>query len=510
MLLSFLLVPSIIFAEDIYVAQNTTGIDVGSSCANAHSSSWFNTAANWGAGDGKISGGDTAHLCGTLTSTMVAQANGSVGLPITIKFEVGARISQPVCSNITACLNISNRTYIIVDGGTSGIVESTANGTSPTYAYQLGSLGIYAKPCSNCEIKNLTIRNMYVHTSLEDRVVNYTTVNAIKFSGSNIRIHHNTIHDIGWALFQQYGVSETAVEIDHNNIYRSSHGWTAAGVQTNAALTNVKFHDNHIHDFDNWDTTPIDKQSPYHHDGIHLFGTVALNDRGDQYDIYNNLFDGNCGATMTAHIFMEAGASRWSDTGSSRIFNNVFICNSVNVVYGLVQVGSGHAEVYNNTIIGPGLDDGICLGAYNSINTVIKNNTISGCMLLVALAETVSFANTATDFNYNVYGQCGSLNCFHWTIVSPFTFAFSTWKTNCGCDGNSTHNASLMLDSAGRPMAGSPTIGAGTNLSSLLISDLNRDKVLIARPSIGAWTVGAYNFASNAVFPTAPTKLTIK
>ena len=52
--------------------------------------------------------------------------------------------------------------------------------------------------------------------------------------------------------------------------------------------------------------------------------------------------------------------------------------------------------------------------------------------------------------------------------------------------------------------------GTGTNLSSLSISDLNLDKVGIARPSIGAWTVGAYHLASDAVRPAPPSKITIR
>ena len=501
MLLSILLVPSLVLAEDIYVAQNKVGFDTGSSCANAHSATWFNTAGNWGAGTGKISGGDTAHLCGMITSQMVVQASGSTGSPITVLFEAGAKISQSVCSGSGGCFNMSGKSHIILDGGTNGIIESTANGTSPTYANQLTSIGVSAFPCSNCEIKRLTIRNIYVHTTdLTDVTVDYSQVNAIKLAGSNTTIHHNTLHDAGWAIYQNYSNGDSGVQIHHNEIYNSSHGWTDAG---NGAISasNFKFYNNHVYNYSNWDTTA----NAYHHDGIHAFGIGGA--VGDQYDIYSNLFEGACGDHMTGHIFMEGGASGWTSVGISHVFNNVFICSSV--VNGILQVHAGQGEIYNNVIIGSGPSKSICVGL-TLINGLVKNNAISGCMILISINAATTFANAATDLNYNIYSCGGSNNCFNWNGVSPFTASFDTWKTNCRCDGNSSDNASLLLDSAGRPTAGSPVIGTGTNLSSLPISELKRDKVSIARPSIDAWTVGAYHLASDAVRPAPPTKITIR
>jgi hypothetical protein len=506
LLLSFLLVPSLVLAEDIYVAQNTAGFNDGLSCANAHAATWFNTAGNWGAGTGKISAGDFAHLCGTITSTLTAQSSGSVGNPITIDFETGAKISKAVC--YPRCLDISGRSYIIVDGGTNGIIESTANGTSPTYANQSGAVGIYAKGSSNYEIKNLTIRNMYVHLfNLADNVVSYSVVNAISFDGSNVHIHNNIMHDAGWALNQGWQNGDTNVEIDHNEIYNSSHGWTVGGAGA-ASASNFKFYNNHVHSFSNWDTT----QNTYHHDGVHAFsinGAVA-----NAYDIYNNLFEGPCGDHMTGLIYMEGNAgTKWTNTGTVRIFNNVLRCDSL--VYGLAQVQAGHGEIYNNTIIGLGAPsgsdlDGTCLVVNNSSNALIKNNAISGCRFLISINDVTTIANPATDLNFNTYGSCGTSNCFSWTGVSPFTLLLTTWQANCRCDGNSTKNANLLLDSTWHPTAGSPVIGTGTNLSSLSISDLNRDIMLIPRPSIGPWTVGAYNFASDTVSPATPANLTVQ
>src|SRR4029078_1446361 len=100
-------------------------------CANAHPASWFNTSSSWGTSGGQIGPGDVVHLCGTITNSLQAHGSGQSGSPITIYFKPGASISMPVCpGNLAACLNISGRSYITIDGGGTGIIESTQNGSS--------------------------------------------------------------------------------------------------------------------------------------------------------------------------------------------------------------------------------------------------------------------------------------------------------------------------------------------------------------------------------------------
>src|SRR5437867_2711294 len=64
---------------NIYIAQVATGLDDGSSCANAHAVTFFNTAGNWGVGASQIGAGTTVHLCGTITTQLIAQGNGASG-----------------------------------------------------------------------------------------------------------------------------------------------------------------------------------------------------------------------------------------------------------------------------------------------------------------------------------------------------------------------------------------------------------------------------------------------
>jgi hypothetical protein len=487
-----LLLPLSAFGEDLYIAQSDAGLIDGSSCANAHSAAWFNTAGNWGAGAGLISAGDTAHFCATITTGLMAKADGSAGNPITLLFESGALLSQPVCSATVGCLNVSGRNYIIVDGGANGVIENSNNGTSPTYANQAISIGLAAIPCSHCEIKNLTIQNIYVHlVDLNDTAVSYNQNHSIKFAGSNTTIHHNTFHDAGWCLYQNWQNGDTAVEIHHNEFYHCSHGWTVAASGVVSA-SNFKFYNNHIHDYSNWDTTA----NTYHHDGIHAFGISGA--VGDAYDIYNNLFEGACGDHMTGHIYMEGiTGTQWTNTGTVRIFNNVLHCDST--VFGILRVDIGHGEIYNNTITGPG-STGVCFDFLKVINGLFKNNAVEGCKTLISIDSITTIANPATDFNYNTYGICTTANCWKWSTVAPFTNNLSTWQTNCACDGNSSKNANLSLDESWYPLTGSPVIGAGTDLSSLGISTLNTDKLGQLRQAGSAWGTGAYEFGASRRF----------
>ena len=116
------------FSKDIYVAQTTQGNDSGTNAANAHAVSWFNTSGNWGGGSTKISAGDTVHLCGTITSQLSFQGGGGAGNPITLFFEPGADITMPAIPSSDA-IALGSYNYLVVDGGSNGVIQSTANGT---------------------------------------------------------------------------------------------------------------------------------------------------------------------------------------------------------------------------------------------------------------------------------------------------------------------------------------------------------------------------------------------
>jgi hypothetical protein len=71
-------------AANIFIAQNATGAGTGGSCANALAVSFFNSSGNWGTGASQIGGGTTVHLCGTISSNLTFQQNGTSGKPVVL------------------------------------------------------------------------------------------------------------------------------------------------------------------------------------------------------------------------------------------------------------------------------------------------------------------------------------------------------------------------------------------------------------------------------------------
>src|SRR6202040_1723273 len=122
------------------------------------------------------------------------------------------------------------------------------------------------------------------------------------------------------------------------------------GAANGNTIGNIVFHDNHVHDFTNWDTAA----DCYHHDGIHGFGGTS----GVVTDvtIYNNLFDGTTGGNFNSHIFLEGNndGTPWTSSPDSvnNIFNNVFseTGNSIGVA-GAGSIG-GNGVFANNTLTG--------------------------------------------------------------------------------------------------------------------------------------------------------------
>src|SRR5436305_221108 len=70
-------------------------------------------------------------------------------------------------------------------------------------------------------VKNLTVADMYVHTSVSDTAVRQTAVNCVIWNNSNnMTITHVTCHDTGWA-FAGYGNNFT---LSYSNMYNVDHG----------------------------------------------------------------------------------------------------------------------------------------------------------------------------------------------------------------------------------------------------------------------------------------------
>ncbi|MGD1000126.1 MAG: hypothetical protein ABSA67_05435 [Candidatus Brocadiia bacterium] len=462
---------------DIYIAESPAGAGDGSSAANAKSVSFFNAPANWGTGVAQIGPGTTVHLCGPISTQLTAQGNGASDAPLTILFEPDARISMGASDTNNGCLNVSNRSYVIIDGGKNGIIENTDNGTQ--LKFHVPSVAIKAMACDHCEFKNLHIANLYVHTDVND-ARDLDGDGAILFSGSHIKIHDSVIHDVHWAIKFFYGNGDADVDVYNNDISRTDHGFTVGGWGTTVKASGIKFHNNHIHDYANWDTL----KNAYHHDGVHAYATPPA--AATDLQIYNNLFDGDTGKSITGHIFIESGTSPWSDNAAtSKIFNNVLIGNSVSYT-GWLNVGMGTAEVYNNTVISNGTGNGY--GINNLVNAHFKNNLAIHCDTFIAAKKITG----VVDFDNNCYFQGGVYNAFVWN-EKTFTSNLNTWRSACHSDLHSINPAAEPgVDlRTGVPTSKSAVIGAGENLTGAGIAALDLDKGGFPRPKSGPWDVGA-------------------
>ena len=509
-------------ASDIYIAQNAAGANTGADCADAHSAGWFNSSANWGSNAGQIGPGTTVHLCGTFTgaadSTMLTfQGSGASGQPITLLFEPGAVLQAPywassVGGTTAGAITLGkSRSWIIVDGGTNGLVQNTANGSS--LANHAPSTGISGFGCSNCTVQNLSIANIYVNVSGSGSLGDNSVARAIDFTGSNWTIANNTIHDCGWCVVDFYsGTSDTNENIYGNNVYNFGHAFALAAAATNASLSNYWLHDNHIHDTANWSASGC----PFHQDGLHTFGTSGSS--MSQIQVYNNLFDGDWGTCPTGFIFVEGGASSTpSHMQSSAWWNNVAIVNpsspivNTNGWFDIASGESGTQQVYANTFIGPNNSDNtLCIGMQGLSALSFENNTISNC------GDPVGISNSAlVALDYNFYGPaCGNgNNCFIWN--GSFTGSFTAWKSASGGDSHGIYSTTPKLNADGSPQSGSPVIQQGADLSSLAIgslssisSDTSKGDIRtpILRPSgtcssqgnASCWDIGAYQYAASS------------
>jgi hypothetical protein len=482
-------------ASDTYVAQNASASGNGSSCSAARAVGSLNS--------GDWTPGNTIHLCGTISSTLDAQGSGSSGSPVTVVFESGASITVPACG-ANGCINLMGVNYVVIDGGStpcgyvggvdvpcSGTIAATQSGTGMGNAE---SIGIYAMGASNIEIRNLNIANMYVHTG-SGNDVGPNSYYAIHVRGSNFYIHNCVIHDANGDIVAESNTSNS--EFSNNHLYNSNWNFFLSGPGSNTpdAITQVKIHDNDMHDYANWDTT----SDHYHHDGVIVAGNNNTATGVSHVSIYNNYIHGtlsNCSSSCaTAYIFV-------NDTNHVYTFNNVLVAPSNQFVFnGLIFYWSpGTLEngslIANNTVIGGTQSAGGCVFIRGDAGMIFRNNILSNCQTLLSVSSSPS--TTFSPISSNIFQDS--------TISSLIS-----WLTSLGDKTSQTLTTSLNLGANFAPLPSSAAVGKGDNLTSLGIAALDTDKAGVARSGSGAWDIGAYQSggSSAAQRPAPPTGLTV-
>src|SRR5256885_14333933 len=141
---AFLFVAISAKANAVYISQ--AGGGAGTSCTSAKDPTYFNTSGNWTTGTPtgiQIGPGTTVHLCGTFTGGAGAtllnfQGSGNSTNSIVLLFEPNAVLTAPYWASGNGgspgggAINIGGHAYVIIDGGTNGIIQNTDNGSSCT------------------------------------------------------------------------------------------------------------------------------------------------------------------------------------------------------------------------------------------------------------------------------------------------------------------------------------------------------------------------------------------
>jgi hypothetical protein len=445
-------------AKAFYISGNSNRTSGGTSCSDALSVAWFNNSASWGWASHQISPGTTVFLCGVFNGRpgeqlLTVRGSGAPGNPVTIKFLPGTVLSAPYWSS-TGAIHMIGASHIVVDGGTNGVIENTANGTGRAYRQQ--SVAIQADGCNTCTVQNLTIQNLYVRTSSSDLAATHTVSCVAWHLADNLTVNHITCHDASWAIAGD-GNNFT---LENSNIYHVDHG-VASGALHKAGGYSI--HNNHFHDFANWDSPT----NTYHHDGIHMWGQNGGTITGGA--IYNNTFDGDFGVNITAHIFLQDSVQHVAVfnnicvTPITRTINSIWMSATSTSMPGGPAIGN---SAYNNSVNAGGHRSGSAIFAANQLQFTAVNNIMGGGEGDISIQGGTTF--TSAGVNHNVYrdlfAELGDRNTFGWRGASMYIL--SKWQSACRCD-----SASKLILSSQTTAFSAVTGGAATTLADVTSAD---------------------------------------
>ena len=527
-----LLVPAVCCANDIYLANTAVGGNTGADCSDALVYTYFNSAGNWSATPTgvQIGPGSTIHLCGTISvavgsSALIFQGSGTNGNSVTVLFESGAQLTSPAWSS--NAINLNSNSYIMVDGGTNGSIVGTANGTGLANDLAAKAIGSGGSTVHDITIRNLSISNIYIFVNGGSTTPGGNSgCIGLTGAGNNLLIYNNTITQCGHVdigLGSTAGVTTSNWQVYGNDL---SQGVWLIDVSpgSGGSIQNVLIHNNKLHDNDQlYDTADV-----FHADMVFVRAPTSGTSFQSVY-VYNNYFYGNQSGHSTGYVFFS-----YYGTGNSYVFNNLFRPNHAAVSDGWIACewnGLGNVYVYNNTLDGSiafqsnsAYERATLVGTAGGTGTP-SNVTWENNLQSYVWGSDISASSTLTS-DYNVWYSISALNpgfpqqAFIYSPNGGYTCypngcsTFKGWVSDLGFDTHGTA-ANPNLLSTGHIAAGSSAIGLGTNLTSVCNGDANlaplcSDAAGVARPSMGAWDSGAYQYVaptlvSIAITPTSTT-----
>ena len=487
-------------AANVYISQGGGTFSGGSACngQNTQTPAWFNNGGNWGNGSAQIGPGTTVWLCGTFTDStpgdtlLSFQGSGKSGSPITVKFDTGATLTNTAYWSTGEAMSIYGKSYTIVDGGSNGLIQNTGNGSS--LPNQATSAGLRCTDCTNSTARNLTVANIYVHSSAGDSLGHSQDTGGIIFTETtNNTISNNTIHDAGNCIVGSSDTSsETGFAVTNNTVYHCNWGILLTG-NANQTMTGATITGNQVYDAYVWD----DAADSAHHNGIHL-NTSSSSALITGTAICGNWVHGNFGLNNTGWVYIDA-LTPYDGSESGNIVCNNLLANEANTGpnNGFVTDAGVSTKIVNNTMY---LVPGDC--ADPGPGAVYENNICVGAVTAIR-GDGFTFALVDYNVYYNIQmgwttgSSCGCMN-------------FSSWQSTTGWDAHST-TSNPQLNTGSTPpyqltSASSSVAQTTANLYNNPAA-LNVDYLGLGRPSSGSWLMGAYYNSSSANQPVPPTGL---
>jgi hypothetical protein len=363
-------------------------------------------------------------------------------------------------------------------GVTGGIVDNCVFhalgywfNQKPMGAGSIGGSGVYVQNANGLKITNCDFTKMSVGLCM------YHTAALVNVEISNCRFHDY----IRWGI--DFAATSTSGSMDHVNV-----------------------HDCSFYDYYQFDQTSWKGYGEWPHtDGIFHRNDYTGATWGGDINFYNNTFsDSSNLAGGTASIYITEGPS-------ANIYNNTFIYQGKGRTIYFYNSSTPPApqvvNIVNNTFLldyTPGVD--IESDSLSNTTITVKNNIFydshigSGNNFCVYI--NTSNALSKVTFDYNIYKSFNFANgeFFNWASgIGEGGLALMQghgWETH----GQNVDPKLTVLGTVLTPLvsnlnllSGSPAAKAGVNLTSMGFPGLSSDKNGKARPSSGAWDVGAYS-----------------
>lgn len=458
-----------------YVSQGGTPDGVTNSLA------WFNSGTN--------TLGDVV-FTGTFTNLITINQNGTPVTPLRLIWDSSAQWVWPTVVEGGSIISGSGTHDIVIDGA---YLQTTSNRVDAVWAapYFTNTFnGILLTVSTNVEIKNCTMIDFCPRAS---NIWNLTTApTAIKLLGAmqNVLVHNNNITNTGNCVVigPQTGVN-TNIQVYSNVMWGCSWGVYCEPASSGSMIYNTQIWANRINNGIGWDSGP-GGSSPFHQDGI-IVG-VPNTSTNFNMQIYRNWI-GPLGGfqSTTSPIFYETTQNAEFNRGGM-IYNNIIAMTAGQVWNsGAINWNGVDTLIANNTID----MDGTQLVAGGGARARVFNNlTINGTTrYFISGGFTTNCATTTaatTNMDYNV-----AMTATYWW--NPGSYTFTDYTTLAGspyfCGGTYDHHslnrATFSLNANySAPPGDTNIVGIATNLVSLFSTDFGGN----GRPSIGTWTVGAW------------------